>query len=409
MNASLLPMMAALYGLALANIFIRSSMGVLAPELSAELDLTPEMLGAIASAFFIAYAAMQIPTGLLLDRFAPRRTVTGLFTLAVAGTFLFALAPSGPWMLLARVMMGAGCAGIFSGAFMVIARFYPNERFTSIGATMNSFAMLGTFLATIPLALLVVAVGWRTGFIAIACVMAGIWLLSGFTVRDRPAESENAGTARRGENLREIFAGLREVLRTPGILKIASGGIALSASNTFLGIWGGPYLNDVHGLNEAERGQVLIFMAMAGVAGHFLYGQASRLFNTLKGLVLAGTAGIAAVMAALTLWPQPGLIAVTALFALLGLACSFPTVLLSHGRALVPDRLIGRGLTVVNTGVMVSIALMQMAVGALIGLFPSADGQATADGYRLAFAFVGAMAVVTFLIYRSTEDRPPRG
>lgn len=409
MKANLLPMMAALYGLALANIFIRSSMGVLAPELSAELGLSPEMLGAIASAFFIAYAAMQIPTGLLLDRFGPRRTMVGLFLLTVVGTFLFALAPSGPLMLLARLLMGIGCAGVFSGAFMVIARFFPSERFTSIGATMNSFAMLGTFLATIPLAWLVVAVGWRAGFIAIGCAMAAIWLISGLTVRDRPPETGGAAAARRTENLREIFAGLRDVLRTPGILKIASGGIALSASNTFLGIWGGPYLNDVHGLSEAERGQVLIFMAIAGVGGHFVYGQASRVFNTLKGLVLAGTLGIAAVMAALALWPSPGLIAVTALFALLGLACSFPTVLLSHGRAMVPDRLIGRGLTVVNTGVMVSIALMQIAIGALIGLFPSADGQATAEGYRLAFGFVGVMAVVTFLIYRGTEDRPPRG
>lgn len=401
-------MMAALYGLALANIFIRSSMGVLAPELSAELGLTPEMLGAIASAFFIAYAAMQIPTGLLLDRFGPRRTVAGLFILTVIGTVLFALAPSGPPMLLGRVLMGAGCAGIFSGAFMIIARFYPNERFTSIGATMNSFAMLGTFLATIPLALLVVAVGWRAGFLMIGAAMAGIWLMAAATMRDRPERAEE-GTGRRGENLREIFAGLREVLRTPGILKIASGGIALSASNTFLGIWGGPYLNDVHGLSEAERGQVLIFMAMAGIAGHFLYGQASRAFNTLKGLVMAGIVGIAAVMAALALWPSPGLVAVTTLFALLGLACSFPTVLLSHGRALVPDRLIGRGLTVVNTGVMVSIALMQIAIGALIGLFPAADGQAAAEGYRLAFGFVCVMALVTLAIYRGTEDRPPRG
>ena len=402
-------MMAALYGLALANIFLRSSMGVLAPELSAELALTPGMLGAIASAFFISYALMQIPTGLLLDRFGPRRTMAGLFTLTVVGIFLFSVAPSGPAMLLARLLMGAGCAGIFSGAFMVIARFYPNERFTSIGATMNSFAMLGTFLATAPLALLVVSFGWRSGFIAISCATAAIWLLAAFTVRDRPAAKDGDGTARRGENLREIFAGLYAVLRTRGILKIASGGMALSAGNTFLGIWGGPYLNDVHGLDEAGRGQVLLFMAFAGVAGHFLYGQASRLFNTLKGLVLAGSVGIVAIMALLALLPSPGVITVTALFAALGLVCSFPTVLLSHGRALVPDHLIGRGLTVVNTGVMISIAAMQIAVGALIGLSPAESGQATAEGYRLAFGFVGLMALVTVLIYSGTEDRRPRG
>ena len=140
---NLLAMMAALYGLGLANIFIRSSMGVLAPELAVDLALSPEMLGAIASAFFLSYALMQIPTGLMLDRFGPRLTVNSLFLLTVIGTLLFALSPSGPIMLIARILMGVGCAGVFAGAFLVIARFYPPARFTPIGATLNSFAMLG--------------------------------------------------------------------------------------------------------------------------------------------------------------------------------------------------------------------------------------------------------------------------
>ena len=101
---SFLPMMTALYGLGVANIFIRSSMGVLAPELAVDLALSPEMLGAIASAFFLSYALMQIPTGLMLDRFGPRLTVNGLFLLTVIGTVLFALSPTGSIMLLARIL-----------------------------------------------------------------------------------------------------------------------------------------------------------------------------------------------------------------------------------------------------------------------------------------------------------------
>ncbi|SVA84420.1 uncharacterized protein METZ01_LOCUS137274, partial [marine metagenome] len=131
-------MMAALYGLGLANIFIRSSMGVLAPELAMDLALPPEMLGAIASAFFLSYALMQIPTGLMLDRFGPRIIMSGLFLLTVVGTLLFALSPSGTAMLIARILMGIGCAGVFPGAFLGIARFYPPARFTPLGATLNS-------------------------------------------------------------------------------------------------------------------------------------------------------------------------------------------------------------------------------------------------------------------------------
>ena len=406
---NLLPMMAALYGLGLANIFIRSSMGVLAPELAADLALSPAMLGAIASAFFLSYAVVQIPTGLLLDRFGPRLVVIGLFLLTVIGTLMFALAPSGPVLLLARVLMGMGCAGIFAGVFLIIARFYPPARFTPIGATLNSFAMLGTFLATIPLAYLVVTLGWRDSFLWIALAMSLVAVLAVFTLRDQPSGIDAATTRERQEGLRDVLAGSWAVIRTPGILRITSGGIALSAGNTILGIWGGPYLNDVHGLNETERGGVLIFMACAGVAGHFLYGQAARIFNTLKYLVLAGTTAIAAILGTLALLPAPSLLTVTILLALLGLVCGFPTILLAHGRALVPDHLIGRGLTTVNTGIMIAIAAMQMAVGALIGTVAvKATGQASPEGYRAAFAFIAVMATITFAIYATTDDHKPR-
>ena len=75
--------------MALTNLFVRSSMGVLAPELAADLDLSPFILGAIASAFFFAYALFQIPGGMLLDRFGPRRVIVGLFLLTAIGTMAF--------------------------------------------------------------------------------------------------------------------------------------------------------------------------------------------------------------------------------------------------------------------------------------------------------------------------------
>lgn len=408
-SSSLLAIMVALYGLALANIFLRSSMGVLAPELAAELELSPKMLGLTASAFFVGYALFQIPTGLMLDRFGPRITVTGLFALTAAGTFLFALAPSGPVMVLARVLMGVGCAGIFSGGFMIIARFYAIDRFTTIGGTWNAFAMLGTFLATAPLAALVAISGWRASFLGLAVAAAVLTVLTGLVLRDRPAKAVNELAPPSSENLGEILAGLRQVIRTPGVLGVASCGFALSAGNTILGIWGGPYLNDVHGLNPIERGEVLLFMAVAGVAGHYLFGQAARLLNTLKGTILSGAAAISAIMATFALLENPGIVTVTVLLALLGLCCGFPTIVLAHARALVPDRLAGRGLTTVNTGVMMAAAVMQIAVGAVIGaVAPSETGQGSQDGYRAAFGFMAGMAAIAFLIYLRVEDRKPR-
>jgi len=407
---ALLPMMAVLYGLCLCNIFLRNSIGVLAPELSAELDLTPALLGAIASAFFIAYAILQIPVGLMLDRFGPRRTLAGMFLFTVLGTGLFAMASSGPMMLVARLAMGVGCAAVFTGAFMAISRFFAADRFTGQAGTLNAFAMVGTFLATAPLALLVTFAGWRESFGAIAGLMAVLAAIAWFAIRDRPAgDDDDQAAPETREDLRAIFAGLGEVIKTPGIKIIASGGLALAAGNTILGIWGGPYLNDVHGLGEVERGQVLLFMAIAGVAGHFLYGQAARFFNTIKGMILIGLVVIALITGTLAALPDPDLLTVTVLLAILGLACGYPSLLAAHARAMVPDRLVGRGLTTVNTGVMVAIAGMQFTVGAIIGAFPTtATGSIAPETFRVAFGFLSVMAIITFGLYLRSVDRKPR-
>jgi predicted MFS family arabinose efflux permease len=400
-------MMAALFWLGLVNIFLRSSMGVMAPELAAELALSPTMLGMIASAFFLSYAVFQIPTGMLLDRFGPRIVISGLFVLTVLGTLLFASATNSTMMLLSRVLMGLGCAGIFSGAFMLIGRFYPSDKFTVIGGTLNSFAMMGTFLATIPLAYLVTTIGWRQSFYLIAIAVAVIVLLAAVSIRNWPADGASEGISGSEESLVQIFKGVGEVFRTPGVLGIATGGLSLSSGGTILGIWGGPYLNDVHGLSETGRGEVLLFLALAGVIAHYIFGRLARILDSLKKLVLGGTTAIILIMGTLALWPSPPLWAVTALFAALGLACGFPTIVLAHGRALMPAHLIGRGMTTVNTGVMVSIALMQIAVGAIIGT-TSIEGEAVDDGsYRLAFGFMALMAVVTWFCYFRVKDCPP--
>ncbi|MEM7406958.1 MAG: MFS transporter [Pseudomonadota bacterium] len=403
----LLPMMAALFGLGFANIFLRATMGVLAPELARELSLTPAVLGATASAFFVSYALLQIPSGIVLDRFGPRDTLIATFTITLIGTCLFATAESAGVMLFARLLMGAGCAAVFAAAFMLIARFYPADRLTSVGGTMNSFAMVGTLMATAPLAALVGVLGWRLTFAGISIGVAGVLLLVVLFVRDHPRGKVPRQTGA-GESVRAMLAGSAQVLRTPGVLPLASAGIALSAGNTLLGIWGGPYLNDVHGLDPVERGTVLAAMAGAGVAGHFLYGQAARWFNTLKWIVVVSGFAIVGLTAALALLPEASTTAVTVVFALLGLACSFPTILLAHARALVPDHLIGRGITTVNTGIMVAIAVMQLAVGAIIGWW-TPDGAITpgVEAYQAAFTFQCAMAAVSTLIYLRVRDCPP--
>jgi len=122
------PILAILYCLCFTNLFLRSNFGIMAPDLARELALEPAVLSAVASAYFLAYAVMQVPTGMLLDRYGARRTVAAMLLFAAAGTAMFAAGSSASTLVLARLLMGIGCAGVFTGAFFVLTRWLPPDR-----------------------------------------------------------------------------------------------------------------------------------------------------------------------------------------------------------------------------------------------------------------------------------------
>ena len=100
----------AIYGV---SQFLRNSVGVIASDLGRELDLSAGEIGLLSSTFFFSFAAAQIPVGIAIDRYGPKRTMLATAALAVAGTLLFAAAPSASVLILARVLMGLGCSTFF--------------------------------------------------------------------------------------------------------------------------------------------------------------------------------------------------------------------------------------------------------------------------------------------------------
>ena len=128
------PILAILYVLGFTNLFLRSSFGVMSPDLAREMDMTPATLSLVGSAFFFAYALMQVPTGMLLDRFGPRRTLAVLLIFTCAGAGIFAAGETPGMLAVGRVFMGIGCAGVFTGGFYVMTLWMPPDRVvTQIG------------------------------------------------------------------------------------------------------------------------------------------------------------------------------------------------------------------------------------------------------------------------------------
>src|SRR3954464_7793721 len=391
----------------MASHFFRAANVTIGLDLMRDLGIGSEALGALTGAFFFGFASMQIPCGFLFDRFGPRRSVAGMLVVATIGGIVFTLAPSWPELLTGRVLMGCGFGVMLIGSMVVIARWFPPDRFSTVTAMVMSIGLLGNLAATTPLAWAAQAVGWRAVFgaavIFTALAAVAVWLV----VRDAP--SGHPFLARTPEPPRVMLQGLMEVLRDPRLRPI----LALNFCNyactfTVQGLWGGPFLREVHGLSAIQAGNVLLAAVVAYQFGMLAFGPLDRLLDTRKWIAIGGSSVIIAVLAVLALASQPPVWLPVAAILIIGFFSASSTMVMTHGRGIFPDRLIGRGVATINTFVMLGVACMQTLSGIIVGAFePLADGARTETAYRALFGLLTAVLIAAVAIYSRSQDVRP--
>jgi predicted MFS family arabinose efflux permease len=390
-----------------ASHFFRASNVTIGLDLMRDLAIGPEALGALTGAFFFGFAATQIPCGFLFDHFGPRRSLAGMLILATAGGIIFTLAPTWPILLTGRVLMGAGFGVMLIGSMVVISRWFPPDRFSTLTAMVMSIGLLGNLAATTPLAWATQAIGWRSvfggavAFTALATI--AVWLV----VRDAPPG--HPFLARTPEPPRQMLQGLMEVLRDRRLRPI----LALNFCNyactfTVQGLWGGPFLREVHGLSPIGAGNVLLVAVIAYQIGMLAFGPLDRLLDTRKWIATGGTLTIISILATLTLVSHPPIWVPIGAILGIGFFSASSTMVMTHGRGIFPDRLIGRGIATINTAVMFGVACMQTLSGVIVGAFqPLADGTRTETAYRALFGVLTVVLIVAVAIYSRSQDVKP--
>jgi len=387
--------------------FFRASNVTIGLELMRDLAIGPGALGALTGAFFFGFAAMQIPCGLLFDHFGPRRTVAGMLILATTGAAIFTVAPTWPLLLTGRVLMGAGFGVMLIGSMVVIARWFPPDRFSTLTAMVLSIGLLGNLVATTPLAWASQAIGWRAAFGAVVVFIAlatiAVWLV----VRDAPRG--HPFLARTPESPRHMLQGLLEVLRNPRLKPILAMNFCNYACTfTVQGLWGGPFLREVYGLTPIEAGNVLLVAVIAYQLGIIAFGPLDRLLDTRKWIAIGGTLVTISMLAALALASHPPVWVPVGAILGIGFFGAASTMVMTHGRGIFPDRLIGRGVATINTAVMLGVACMQTLSGIVVGAFePLADGARSETAYRALFAVLTVVLIVAIAIYSRSQDIKP--
>lgn len=394
-------MLLALVLMTAASQYHRAALGVVGPELARDLGQGNGLLGSANGVFFLALLLVQVPVGLALDSLGPRRTVAWLVPLALLGALGQALAPDAGWFLVARVLLGLGCAASFMSSVVLCSRWFGGPALTSALSKVFALSQLGVLLAGAPFAAAAEGLGWRGAYAlgGVATLALGaLWLA---WVRDdppdRPAPSRPTG------GLGAALLGQLTVWRTPGLLPVLCMHlVGYAGMATVLGVWAGPYLAEVHGLAPGPRGAVLLAMGLALSAGLFAVGPLERWLNTRKWLVVPLAAAVALVLAALALWPGAPLGVAVGLLVLLCLLNAFTVVVVAHGRSLFPDHLVGRGATTVNLAQTLGSAALPALTGWVLGLAP--PGQA----YPAVFGTLAAAVALGLVGYLFSRDAPPR-
>jgi predicted MFS family arabinose efflux permease len=396
---------AAIVAVTIVSQFFRASTGAIAPELIGDLSLSPESLGLANAAFFITLVVAQIPIGMLFDRYGPRRIVSVLTALAVLGALVHAGASSEATFVLARLLIGLGCAGSFMAAVVLCGRWYAGELFVTMLSRVFALSTLGYLLAGTPWAALAAWLGWRAAFAVSAVATAVTGYLFYALVRDGP---ETNAIPRR-ESLREIFTGLGQVWRVPGLLPIlAMHFIAYAALLTVFGVWAGPYLYDVYGLDSVARGNVLLAMGLAQMAGTFVYGVLERRLRRRKAIVIAASALSVAVLAILAAASHPAAAAAISALLLFSFVNSFSVVNTADANSRFPPHLAGRGATAVNLVQAIGTSAIPILTGAVIGLFPTGVDGRPEDAYRAAFAIIALSLAAGLALYGFGYARPAK-
>jgi len=391
--------------------FLRNSVGVIAPNLIADIGFTPDGLGILSGAFFLSFALAQIPLGVALDRYGPRICMVSLMGLAVAGCLLFAYGQSEASLTFARILMGLGCSGLYMGPLTLFSRWFATRQFSTMVGVILAVGTIGTLMATTPLAWATQIYGWRGTFVLVSGIIVVVGALGWLILRDAPPG--DPFHERKRETLTESLGGVRAVMKVPDFWPVFVMHLVCYASFvTLLGLWGGPYLNDIYGFDIVRSGNFLFVLALAQIIGLFFWGPMDRLTDSSKRPVLVGVLMFTAFMATLAIWPKLPVLGVLVLFVLLGLASAYVPVLTSHGRRLFPQNLVGRGLTLLNMSVIGGVFLMQAATGYIIAAFtPIIDGAGvkhnSLQAYQACFAFIAVSVLVAAVIYARAKDRKP--
>ena len=370
---------------------LRINNAMIAPALVDEFGFGPAELGFVTSAFFVAFALAQLPLGLALDRYGPRRVVTTLLAIAAFGGLVYVTATDIVGLTVGRFLIGVGMAASLTGGITAGRLWFPPERLASITAVLMALTALGGMVASGPMAALLTVVSWR----GVVAGLAGACLVVMLTVLAIVPRHDAAGAAPASlDRPLRAYGAILTSLRFWRFTPVAMGGMGVAIA--YQSLWAPLWLRDVAGYDATVQAWVLFAMFTAILFGNLGFGWLSARLGgrprALQALALGGF-GLSILLQALLAATRGGL-APGLLWTASSLFFACPMAVYAIVVRTFPPGTAGRAASAMNALLFVAVFLTQWLTGVVIDAFPgTADG-----GYAVPGHLASLWAVITLQV-----------
>ena len=386
----------------------RTSLGVAGLDAQVRFDIGAGALASFAVLQLLVYAALQVPVGLLLDRFGSMRLVVGGALLMAAGQALMAFSDGITGAVLARVLVGAGDAMTFISVLRIVPQWFPARRVPVVAQLTGLVGQLGQVLSAVPLAALLAGPGWSTAFVSASAAGVFVAIVAQVALHDTPQRRVNSGEA---VTLRQLGRDLAGAWRHPGTrLGLWTHFTAQFPGTVFALVWGYPFLLAGEGVSRGTASALLTLFVLTGMAAGPLVGVLVQRHPLRRSWLVLGVIGANALGWGLVIaWPGRAPLAVLVVLVLaLGLGGPGSMIGFEFARTFNPPSRLGTATGIVNVGGFIASLVSILLVGLILDA--RTGGQATYDivDFKIAMSVqyvIGAIGLIGILRTRKLARR----
>ena len=382
-------------GVYVLAVFHRSSLGVAGPAAQARLGLTAAQLATFVMLQLGMYAAMQVPTGIMVDRFGPRRMLLAATTVMGCAQLLFSVVDTYPLALLARGLLGVGDAMTYISVLRLAAGWFPARHYPVITALTGFLGSMGNLVATLPLTGILHAFGWTATFAVAGTLSLAYSVLLLRKATEAPFREAGQIASAGPVQGRRVRDEVQQAWRTPaGRLGFWVHLTTMAGPTVFGALWGYPYLTQALGYSPALASSMLMLMVLVGLVANLTIGVAVARRPVIR-TPLAAAVALACLIAWMVLigWPggHPPLPVVAGVVAVLAVAGPASAVAFMLARDYNPRHRISTATGMVNIGGFCGAMIGAIAVGKVLDLVEPDAARYSAEGFRWAFGVLAAL------------------